>query len=88
MHVGNIAMVSPIVVKGEGCQFNLDVQCSLISDILTHEGHEHRLILPNTTYYHKCSSCDFERPNVFCCTTCGFSLDFKCVTLPHIARYK
>uniref|UniRef100_A0A2N9GQG9 Phorbol-ester/DAG-type domain-containing protein n=1 Tax=Fagus sylvatica TaxID=28930 RepID=A0A2N9GQG9_FAGSY len=70
------------------CWFNLDVQCSLMSDILTHEGHEHRLILSNTPYTQTCNGCDSKSYNVFRCTTCGFALDFRCATLPLIARYE
>ncbi|KAK7817127.1 hypothetical protein CFP56_043250, partial [Quercus suber] len=33
------------------CIFELDVQCSLTPDILTHEGHEHQLILSSTANY-------------------------------------
>uniref|UniRef100_A0A2N9GBW6 DC1 domain-containing protein n=1 Tax=Fagus sylvatica TaxID=28930 RepID=A0A2N9GBW6_FAGSY len=70
------------------CNFYLDVQCSLISDILTHEGHEHRLILSNTPYNQKCNGCDYESKNLFRCTTCGFALDFRCATLPLTTRYE
>uniref|UniRef100_A0A2N9EUU7 Reverse transcriptase domain-containing protein n=1 Tax=Fagus sylvatica TaxID=28930 RepID=A0A2N9EUU7_FAGSY len=70
------------------CNFDLDVQCSLMLDILTHEGHEHRLMLSNTPYRQTCNGCDSKRYNVFRCTTCGFALDFKCATLPLTARYE
>lgn len=33
----------------EKCWFDLDVQCSLISDNLTHDGHEHLLLLSNAS---------------------------------------
>ena len=72
----------------EICKFDLDIQCSLISNTLIHYGHEHCLNLSSTTYEQKCSICDLERYKVFCCTTCEFTLDFKCATLPHITRYK
>uniref|UniRef100_A0A2N9H459 Phorbol-ester/DAG-type domain-containing protein n=1 Tax=Fagus sylvatica TaxID=28930 RepID=A0A2N9H459_FAGSY len=71
-----------------GCWFDLDVQCSLMSDILTHEGHEHRLILSNTPYEQPCNGCDSKSYNVFRCTTCEFALDFRCATLPLTARYE
>ena len=70
------------------CWFRIDVQCSLISDILTHKGHKHQLFLSNTTQKQKCSCCDNERCQVFRCTTCEFALDFKCATLPHTTRFK
>ncbi|KAK7837405.1 hypothetical protein CFP56_021290 [Quercus suber] len=69
------------------CEFDLDVECSLKSDIFTHEGHEHRLILSNTAHRQKCNCCDNKRCQVFRCTTCEFVLDFQCATLPHTTRY-
>ncbi|KAL4637026.1 hypothetical protein ACB092_03G051300 [Castanea dentata] len=73
--------------KCEKCSFYLDVQCSLISDILTHEGHEHPLILSYITQEQKCSCCSNESDQVFRCTSCEFALDYKCATLPHTTRY-
>ncbi|KAF3964699.1 hypothetical protein CMV_011046 [Castanea mollissima] len=70
------------------CNFNLDVPCSLISDILTHPGHEHRLLLSSIESKHNCSCCDSKISPIFRCTTCDFALDFKCATLPQTARYK
>uniref|UniRef100_A0A2N9GYT9 DC1 domain-containing protein n=1 Tax=Fagus sylvatica TaxID=28930 RepID=A0A2N9GYT9_FAGSY len=32
------------------CSYKLDVQCSMISDILTHPGHDHQLILSSMCY--------------------------------------
>ena len=72
----------------EECSFDLDVQCSLMLDILIHKGHEHRLYLSNTRYEQNCSSCDFESFQVYRCITCEFALDFKCATLPLTARYR
>ncbi|KAL4642437.1 hypothetical protein ACB092_02G018100 [Castanea dentata] len=69
------------------CRFYLDVHCSLISDILTHKGHEHPLILSYTTHRQKCSCCSNESEQVFRCSTCEFALDYKCATLPQSARY-
>ncbi|KAK4595895.1 hypothetical protein RGQ29_014112 [Quercus rubra] len=71
----------------ETCSFSLDVQCSLISDILTHPGHEHRLILSSIASYQNCSCCDSKIYPILRCTTCEFALDFKCATLPHTTRY-
>ena len=70
------------------CNFKIDVQCSLISEILTHEGHKHRLILSYTGFTQSCSSCGDRRNLVFRCTTCEFALDFKCVTLPQTTKHK
>ena len=74
--------------------FKLDVSCSLISDSLTHHGHEHRLLLSSFHFKLKCSCCGFENYSryriypMFRCTTCEFALDFKCATQPQTARYK
>nr|XP_023891595.1 uncharacterized protein LOC112003616 [Quercus suber] len=68
--------------------FSLDVSCSLILDILTHPGHEHRLLLSSIESKHNCSCCDSKISPIFRCTTCEFALDFKCATLPQTARYK
>ena len=73
----------------EPCRwFKLDVQCSLVPEILTHEGHKHRLILSYTSFEQSCSSCGDSRYLVFRCTTCEFALDFKCTTLPQTIRCK
>jgi hypothetical protein len=72
------------------CNFKLDVQCSLRSSIMNHEGHEHQLILVSTLDREKCNSCDNDRI-IFRCTytnDCKFTLDFRCATLPAIIRYK
>ena len=72
----------------EPCGFSLDVSCSLMSDILTHPGHEHRLLLSSIESEHNCSCCDSKISPIFRCTTCDFALDFKCATLPQTTRYK
>jgi hypothetical protein len=69
------------------CYFDADVQCSLISDIFTHDGHEHSLILSRMPYNEKCSCCD-NSGRVFKCAECEFTLDVKCATLPHTMRYR
>ena len=70
------------------CNFDLDLNCSLTSDRLTHDIHEHRhLILSNATRSGKCSVCD-SKGYVFGCAECPFALDFKCATLPSSARYE
>nr|XP_023929243.1 uncharacterized protein LOC112040586 [Quercus suber] len=70
------------------CIFELDVQCSLTPDILTHEGHEHQLILSSTANLQSCTACGGRGNHVFRCTTCEFALDFKCATLPLSTMYK
>jgi len=70
------------------CDFDLDVHCSLIPDIINHDGHEHQLILSSASYSDKCSSCDSNREVLFRCADCEFTLDFKCATLPRTIRYR
>ena len=70
------------------CWFILDVSCSLISDILTHHGHEHPLLLSSIESEQNWSCCDSKIYPIFRCTTCEFALDFKCVTLPQTTKYK
>ncbi|XP_050274195.1 uncharacterized protein LOC126717063 isoform X1 [Quercus robur] len=72
----------------ETCRFRLDVQCSMISEILIHPGHDHRLILSSVESSQNCSCCESRTYPIFCCTTCAFTLDFRCATLPHFTRYK
>ena len=79
----------------ETCNFDLNVQCSLILEILSHKGHEHPLRLSSTRHCQNCSGCDFkssllfkQNSQVLRCITCEFALDFKCATLPLTTRYK
>ncbi|XP_062144614.1 uncharacterized protein LOC133851987 isoform X2 [Alnus glutinosa] len=69
----------------EKCEFDAHVQCSLISDIFTHDGHDHPLILSRAPYHEKCSCCD-RKGNVFKCANCEFTLDLRCATLPRTVR--
>ncbi|XP_059436022.1 uncharacterized protein LOC132168942 [Corylus avellana] len=71
----------------EKCEFDADVQCSLISDIFTHDVHEHPLILSKAPYNEKCSCCDYKG-KVFKCIDCEFTLDLRCATLPRRVRYR
>jgi hypothetical protein len=79
------------IYRCDKCDFQLDVQCSLRSDIMNHKGHEpHQLILSSTSNYGECSSCD-NHGIIFGCASsddCKFTLDFKCATLPAIIRYR
>jgi hypothetical protein len=61
----------------EQCEFNADVQRSLIPDIVSREGHEHQLILLRAPYNEKCSCCDHEG-RVFRYADCEFTLDVRC----------
>nr|XP_023894022.1 uncharacterized protein LOC112005960 [Quercus suber] len=70
------------------CDFDLDVQCSLTLDTLTHKGHQHQLLLSSTNYLQSCSSCGSKSNQVFRCISCEFALDYKCAILPQTTRYK
>ncbi|XP_030935787.1 uncharacterized protein LOC115960922 [Quercus lobata] len=72
----------------EICWFSLDVQCSMISEILIHPGHEHQLLLSSIPFEQNCSCCASSIYPIFRCTTCDFALDFRCATMPHSTRYK
>ena len=61
---------------------------TLASDILTHKGHEHQLILSTKGYEQTCTSCNSETYYIFRCTICEFALDVKCATLPYTTTYK
>lgn len=64
------------------CGYTLNVKCSLISDTITHDGHEHQLIFASPPSQN-CSACDDFKAITFCCADYEFTLDFKCATLPH-----
>ncbi|KAG7969070.1 hypothetical protein I3843_07G011600 [Carya illinoinensis] len=71
------------------CNFDLDVLCSLILDILIDPSPEqHQLILARSSENKMCSSCGSHRKHKFSCVDCEFTLDFKCLTLPHMTNYK
>ncbi|XP_042990015.1 uncharacterized protein LOC122317145 [Carya illinoinensis] len=71
------------------CNFDLDVLCSLIPDILIDPSPEqHQLILARSSENKMCSSCGSHRKHKFSCVDCEFTLDFKCLTLPHMTNYK
>ncbi|XVF84210.1 hypothetical protein PTKIN_Ptkin17bG0007300 [Pterospermum kingtungense] len=70
--------------------FEIDIQCSLLSDTLKHPSHEHPLYLVHN-YQRKCSGCLRESCHYLayrCINRCDFTLDIQCVTLPLTAWYK
>ncbi|XP_059436024.1 uncharacterized protein LOC132168944 [Corylus avellana] len=71
----------------EKCEFDADVQCSLISDIFAHDSHKHTIYLSRAPYMEKCTCCDYEG-KVFRCADCEFNLDLRCATLPLTMRYR
>ncbi|KAB1202271.1 hypothetical protein CJ030_MR8G010105 [Morella rubra] len=71
----------------EDCNFDLDVKCGSISNVFTHDGHVHRLILFTSGLYF-CSGCNSATRYGFSCDNCEFKLDFRCATLQHSASYE
>ncbi|XVE96055.1 hypothetical protein REPUB_Repub02eG0188400 [Reevesia pubescens] len=74
---------------GKYCEFKIDIQCSLLSDTLSHPSHEHLLFLDYNNH-ESCSGCPDKnaRQAYRCVKRCGFTLDFWCSTLPNVAWYK
>ncbi|EOY09677.1 Cysteine/Histidine-rich C1 domain family protein, putative [Theobroma cacao] len=82
--------------KGRRCfGFQIDIQCSLLSDSFRHASHEHPLFLDHNCEGN-CSACSkkiqgfYGNPSLGykCMQGCKFILDFWCLTLPQIAWYK
>ncbi|OMO63085.1 Zinc finger, PHD-type [Corchorus capsularis] len=74
--------------KRVSCRFEIDIQCSLLSDSLMHPSHEHMLLLTDK-YKGNCSQCnDKNRLAYRCKERCGFALGFECVTLPLTTQFK
>ncbi|KAK8514589.1 hypothetical protein V6N12_057489 [Hibiscus sabdariffa] len=69
----------------EQCEFNLDVRCGSLSNILKHKSHEHPLVFSQGT---KCSACGYSNEGLYSCSDCNFSLDFACASLPNTTRHK
>ncbi|KAL4379522.1 hypothetical protein GQ457_02G039840 [Hibiscus cannabinus] len=69
----------------EQCEFNLDVRCGSLSNILKHKSHEHPLVFSQGT---KCSACGYVNEGLYSCSDCNFALDFACASLPNTTRHK
>jgi len=71
------------------CEYNLDVQCCLIPETLTHEGHQHPLFLA-VRRYKTCNACGEKSTgsNIFVCQKCNFKLCIRCATLPLVGKYQ
>ncbi|KAG2293737.1 hypothetical protein Bca4012_005177 [Brassica carinata] len=71
------------------CGFQMDVNCASFADPLNHIAHPpHLLFYTSSNYEYSCMGCDQRSKNVVHCPTCYFPLDFKCVTLPRLVKYK
>ncbi|OMO70137.1 C1-like protein [Corchorus olitorius] len=76
----------------EKCYFLIDVQCSLLPDIVRHPSHQHSLFLSHN-FQGLCSGCHteyskFPIPAYRCTKRCDFAIDFGCLVLPFKAGYK
>ncbi|KAG6625197.1 hypothetical protein CIPAW_16G079800 [Carya illinoinensis] len=73
----------------EKCDFHLDVLCSQVPYLFKHVSHEHQLILSKLPIRKRCSCCNSSQSGYkFCCADCEFIVDFKCLTLPDMIRYR
>ncbi|XP_059460245.1 uncharacterized protein LOC132189520 [Corylus avellana] len=73
------------------CHLTFDLQCCSIPKTLKHEGHQHPLFLAVNSNRRRCHVCNFisdDKPCMFVCTYCDFTLGFECATLPLVASHK
>ncbi|KAG2674645.1 hypothetical protein I3760_13G146900 [Carya illinoinensis] len=72
------------------CDYNLDIHCSSIPNIIKHEGHQHSLRLAIRPFDEICNGCD--SPNntngkLVCIEPeCNFALGFECAILPLVVK--
>ncbi|XVF30316.1 hypothetical protein REPUB_Repub16aG0046300 [Reevesia pubescens] len=72
----------------EKCDFNLDVRCGSLSNILKHKAHEHPIVFSKGRKCIDCTACGYGSEILYSCFDCNFSLDFSCATLPNTAKHK
>ncbi|KAG7950721.1 hypothetical protein I3843_13G130400 [Carya illinoinensis] len=74
------------------CDYNLDIHCSLIPNIIKNEGHQHSLRLAIRPYDEICNGCDSANntKGKFVCIEpeCNFALCFGCAILPLVVKYE
>ncbi|XP_038686519.1 uncharacterized protein LOC119986054 [Tripterygium wilfordii] len=76
------------VYSCEECKnFYVDVRCASIPLNFRHPGHDHILSFTRTNNSDKCDSCSSKNIYLFRCNECPFGIDYRCATLPSIARY-
>ncbi|KAG6632279.1 uncharacterized protein LOC122291737 [Carya illinoinensis] len=74
------------------CNYDLNIHCSSIPNIVKHEGHQHSLRLAIRPLDEICNGCD-SRMNTrgkFVCIEpeCNFALGFECAILPLVVKYE
>lgn len=76
-------------VCSKGCDFSIDIRCSMVSEPFKHPCHHHPLFLSNTRPRRSCWICSSSSSTQSLdCIICNFSLCFSCTTLPYKVRYK
>ncbi|KAG6682550.1 hypothetical protein I3842_13G148400 [Carya illinoinensis] len=74
------------------CDYDLDIHCSSIRNIIKHEGHQHSLHLAIRPFDEKCNGCDSPTytNGAFVCIEpeCNFALGFECAILPLVVKYE
>lgn len=71
------------------CGFQIDVNCASFTDPLNHIAHPPPPLFYSTSNFeYLCKGCDQYSTNVVYYVTCYIRLDFKCVTLPRLVKYK
>ncbi|XP_010548814.1 PREDICTED: uncharacterized protein LOC104820140 [Tarenaya hassleriana] len=72
------------------CEFEIDVNCASVSEPYLHETHAHPLFCTMMSSVRRaCLGCRGEDTyRKMECSECEYVLDFKCITLPPMVRYK
>ncbi|XWS08032.1 hypothetical protein CRYUN_Cryun41cG0042200 [Craigia yunnanensis] len=70
-----------------GRSFYFCLRCAIVPYIINCQGHKHFLVF-DYKFKGQCNACGIGSYGAFRCTTCTFTLDFACVTLPHAIQHK
>lgn len=72
------------------CDFDFDLQCCSLLEILKHKGLQHSLFLTinSNRKCHVFNCTSNKKLAIFVCINCHFALGIECATLPLVARYK
>ncbi|KAG7581821.1 DC1 [Arabidopsis suecica] len=73
----------------EDCGFKIDVKCASFVWPFNHIAHPaHPLLLKLVYHEYNCEGCNQRSAIVAHCSTCYFPMEFKCLTLPRLVKYK